>query len=234
MPTSRVESISTVVRAIQDLAPTSVLDVGFGFGKYGFLCREYLEVSGERVAYGKRALRVDGIEVWEEYVTPLQRQIYDNVFIGVASEVLGQLDARYDLILAVDVLEHMPREQGQEFLGLCGRAAAYALVSLPASFHSQHAVHGNPHMEHICHWTRADLRQHGVRYFLPNWRNTIGLMAPSGDAKAARAVRNARRECYRNALTLLPGFEFIRQRSMARRSARREARVEARGQPEGR
>lgn len=42
MPSSFHEALSIVVPFVIDLAPVRILDVGVGFGKYGFLFREYL------------------------------------------------------------------------------------------------------------------------------------------------------------------------------------------------
>jgi 16S rRNA G1207 methylase RsmC len=45
MPTSNYEAISKILGEILVLDPRSVLDVGPGKGKYGVLCREYLNLN---------------------------------------------------------------------------------------------------------------------------------------------------------------------------------------------
>ena len=44
MGSSAVELITPIVSLVQAAEPTSVLDIGVGFGKWGFLLREYIEV----------------------------------------------------------------------------------------------------------------------------------------------------------------------------------------------
>ena len=62
MPSSHHNQVSKILDIIINLNPQSVLDVGVGFGKYGFLCREYLELWDGREEYKKFLRRVDGIQ----------------------------------------------------------------------------------------------------------------------------------------------------------------------------
>ena len=48
MASSFVSQIPVVVYLLQRLAPTSMLDIGKGFGKYGFLAHEYDSESRPR------------------------------------------------------------------------------------------------------------------------------------------------------------------------------------------
>lgn len=45
MPTSHPNQINEIIQIAELLRPASVLDVGVGYGKYGFLLREYLEAN---------------------------------------------------------------------------------------------------------------------------------------------------------------------------------------------
>ncbi|RME82607.1 MAG: glycosyltransferase family 1 protein, partial [Planctomycetota bacterium] len=82
MPTSLPNQINEILTLILGVAPQSVLDIGVGFGKYGFLAREYLEMEHGQGTYGKWTKRIEGIEAFEEYITPLHREIYDEIHIG--------------------------------------------------------------------------------------------------------------------------------------------------------
>ena len=53
MPTSYPHQINEIVRLVLAVNPASLLDIGVGFGKYGFLAREYLELFGESEQYAK-------------------------------------------------------------------------------------------------------------------------------------------------------------------------------------
>ena len=44
MPTGNKYVIVPMIKLIEQINPKSVFDVGIGFGKWGFLLREYLDV----------------------------------------------------------------------------------------------------------------------------------------------------------------------------------------------
>jgi 2-polyprenyl-3-methyl-5-hydroxy-6-metoxy-1,4-benzoquinol methylase len=161
MPTSVISQVEPMVREIMRLRPTSVLDIGFGFGKYGFLCREYLTVWGADVScvegYMGNDLRIDGIEMYAPYVTPLQRAVYDDIFIGDAVSVLPRL-GHYDLIILSDVLEHFDRDAGLSLIGECKRHATHILVATPKKMKAQGACFGNDAERHIHQFTPDDLK----------------------------------------------------------------------------
>jgi hypothetical protein len=50
---------------VVNLNPSSVLDIGTGFGKYGLLCCEYLKLWDGRENYSHFLRRIDGVEAFE-------------------------------------------------------------------------------------------------------------------------------------------------------------------------
>lgn len=137
MPTSRFDEIPLVLKLLVDLEPPPrrVLDVGIGNGKFGFLCREYLRYWGPGAP---PAVRVDGIEAFPAYVGPLQRAVYDHVYIGDAAAVLPTLPGDgYDLVLLIDVIEHFTREQGAALLAHCRCVGTVVIVGTPGRFEPQ-------------------------------------------------------------------------------------------------
>lgn len=70
MPTSHSNQLNEIVQIAELLSPTSVMDVGVGNGKYGFLLREYL---GSNRNIAKKDFVIDGIEGYEEYITAIHR-----------------------------------------------------------------------------------------------------------------------------------------------------------------
>ncbi len=65
MPTSNPYQINEILEAINITRPRSILDIRVGFGKYGVLAREYLELYDGREKYGDWKRRIDGIEAFE-------------------------------------------------------------------------------------------------------------------------------------------------------------------------
>lgn len=158
MPTSHPGQIGSIVSLMMLARPGSLLDIGFGFGKYGFLAREYLELWDGGQDYGSRRVRIEGVEAFPGYVTELQRLIYDEIHIGDALVVLPGLARRYDLLILVDVLEHFGLEDGMRLLALCRERADSILVSVPREVKPQGAAFGNEYETHRFQWTRAHLR----------------------------------------------------------------------------
>jgi SAM-dependent methyltransferase len=168
MPSSYPQLISPIIEIIRSTQPQSVLDIGIGFGKFGFLCREYLELWDGRNKYGDWKKRIDGIEAFPQYVTPLQKQIYDNIFIGDARQIVPTLTHYYDLILMIDVIEHFTLEEGHRLLHHCAKHSRGLLISTPLAVSAQEDSFGNPFEIHKSQWTPDQFNAFPEKVFFPN------------------------------------------------------------------
>jgi hypothetical protein len=185
MPFSQSSQLSSIVQFIEHLNPSSILDVGTGMGQYGFLARNNLEHAGLFEVDGANArqrpksdwrVRIDGIEAFAGYLTPVHDYVYNNIMIGDALSILPTLKSgAYELVIAVDILEHFTREDGLKFLGELKRVAnRAALVSTPKEFHSQE-IEANPYENHRSHWSQEDLAASGFRDILANTESWIAV-----------------------------------------------------------
>ena len=159
MPTSTYEHIRTFVQFLITLRPSSVLDIGVGNGKMGFIARDLLDVMiGERHRRQDWKVRLDGIEVFQDYIQDHQRAIYDHIYIGDAFKVIDGLGC-YDLIVLGDVLEHFEKSQAWEFLDKCAAHAQKSLIiNMPLGERwVQGPIYGNPWEEHRSFWRYEDL-----------------------------------------------------------------------------
>lgn len=163
MPSSQPYLLSYVCGQIAALQPTSVLDIGIGFGKWGFLAREYTDVWSGRMSSEAWTTKIDGIEIHPLYISHLQKQFYNHIFVGDASELLvGMHECSYDLILCFDVIEHLHEAQGQQLLRHIRRVAhRQVFVSTPARMSSQGEVFGNGYEAHIHQWSKKALERYG-------------------------------------------------------------------------
>ncbi|MCK4786738.1 MAG: hypothetical protein KAV87_23470, partial [Desulfobacteraceae bacterium] len=84
MPSSHWYQLNEIMELIILTQPKSILDVGVGFGKYGFLSREYLELFDGREKFDDWKRTIDGIEIFKDYITSLNKMIYDKIYIGNA------------------------------------------------------------------------------------------------------------------------------------------------------
>lgn len=155
MPTSFPDTITTVVKAIQALAPASVLDIGCGFGKYGLLCREYLDIWWLRYRKQEWRVRIDAVEAFELYLTPVHWYIYNNIYIGDIRQLIDRLDS-YNVVLMLDVIEHFEKQEGLELLEKVKSKCGNILLSTPAFKIITDDEFGNPYQEHKSFWELSD------------------------------------------------------------------------------
>lgn len=158
MPCSRPSALAQMCNRIMEKNPMSVLDIGVGFGKFGFLAREYTDVRLGR--YFNWETRIDGIEIFEKYITQLQRKIYDNIHIGNAIDILPTLD-QYDMIICSDMLEHLSNKDGLLLLDLVRKKSKFAMIATPARVLQQEAVYDNEYERHISAWSGEELEKWG-------------------------------------------------------------------------
>jgi SAM-dependent methyltransferase len=152
MPTSEYRQIPYVLEVIARERPRTVLDVGAGYGKYGFLAREF---GG--------AERVDAIDV----VMP-RFAAYDHVWLGdlAGIETLLPADApRYDLALFIDVIEHFDKPVGYRVLDALTSRAQRVLVTTPWGYRPQE-IPGMPFETHRSGWLPWDFTR---RYRVHRW-----------------------------------------------------------------
>ena len=161
MPSSTWVMLPTICQKINASKAKSILDIGIGFGKYGFLAREYTDVCARNYKSETWKVRIDGIEIFPEYITPLHMLIYDNVYVGSAKDMLAKVD-NYDLIMFFDVIEHMNKADGLVVLNLIKQKSKQALVSTPMKMAKQGKLYGNEHERHVQQWTKKDLEAFGT------------------------------------------------------------------------
>jgi len=155
MPTSHYSQLNQIMSIIFHVKPKSILDIGVGFGKFGVLCREYLEMWRKNRAYHKKdwKTRIDGIEIFDSYKNPLYDFVYNTIYFDNALNVLPKLKCIYDLILLIDVLEHFAFNDGKKLLELCLGRGRNLIISTPHDIGSQKVVFGNVHETHKFRWT---------------------------------------------------------------------------------
>jgi 2-polyprenyl-3-methyl-5-hydroxy-6-metoxy-1,4-benzoquinol methylase len=178
MPFSKTSQISTIIEYIETLNPLSILDVGVGMGQYGFLSRIHLEhhnlfhIGENEITPRDRKewrVRIDGIEGYKAYLNPVHDYCYNEIMIGDALKILPTLlDNSYDLILAIDIVEHFSQIEGLNFLSQLKRVAKKsALISTPKTFIPQDS-NANPYENHRSLWEKADLIDNGFSKILDN------------------------------------------------------------------
>lgn len=158
MPTSNLylagEIIDMVRQALAENPRTAdgsaepwVLDVGPGRGKFGLLLREYLD----------RPLHINAVELEQSYVTDRLRCLYESVSVGDVTRIARHGLAIYDLVLMVDVLEHLTHDDGEQLLA---RIPGDVVICTPVDFFQNPET--VPSEVHRSVWTTAELEAVGA------------------------------------------------------------------------
>jgi SAM-dependent methyltransferase len=155
MPTSDHHNIVPILSVIQSLQPRTVLDIGCGFGKYGVLIREYLDVWEERLEPSTWKTRIIGVDAFAPYKNPIIEYVYDEVYIGPAERLVTTLGT-FDVVLIADVIEHLERSAAVALVNSCLEISPVLIISTPREFYPQGDVFGNPYEMHRILWRATD------------------------------------------------------------------------------
>ena len=126
MPSSDPITIPKVIDIMMELQPTTILEIGCGNGRYGFLFRECLDWNYGRLDKKDWCRIIDGIEIDESYINPVHRYVYDTLIVDdwLTCKVPNDY---YDVTFMGDVLEHWEEGQWQKALE---KAKDYSRVTI--------------------------------------------------------------------------------------------------------
>ena len=165
MPSSIYHHISDIVGVLRTLHPSSFLDVACGFGRWGFLAREYCDIFEARYEKQHWQTRIDAVEIFENYICPHHRYIYDHIYITPIEKFVVDMP-KYDVIYVGDLIEHLSKPIALNILSaLAAHANQAMIVGVPlGSTWPQGEVLGNPFEAHVSVWSPNDLRSAGASY----------------------------------------------------------------------
>ena len=154
MPSSRYQVIPLVLDLVVSIQPKSILDIGVGYGKYGVLFREYLDVWKTDKPFQNRVTRIDGVEAFAEYENSVWKA-YDIVHVGDVTTLLPELTkVKYDLLFMGDVIEHFEKEEAKKLLGALNYN--HIIIVTPFQVLKQEAVYDNTYEIHKSEWKHQD------------------------------------------------------------------------------
>ena len=178
MPTSDTNQVPRILKLIAECQPESVLDVGVGWGRYGALLRLGLEHGYADISNRSNwRVRIDGIEVFSEYIGDIQQAVYDEIHIGTVQELIGKL-GNYDVILLGDVIEHLEKDEGVRLLNeLLNKARRRVVVATPNGRYDQGALFDNQFEQHRSVWSPADFTLFKSYEIYANRKSLIAVLS---------------------------------------------------------
>lgn len=135
-------------------------------------CRTVLDLGCGAVPRWQRfrpEVRIVGIETYLPAIEQARAAgthdhlIHGDLLSASIPDLLGPLGAGgFDLVVMLDVIEHLPKARGLELLAQCEQLARrYVAIHTPNGFVPQDDVEGNPHQRHLSGWTIADFAARG-------------------------------------------------------------------------
>lgn len=204
MASSFSSQIPAIVYLVKQLNPFTILDIGKGFGKYGFLIHEYSGIDNQKkidpalTMAQQSNIKIDAIEADEDLLLPHLNQIYREIIIGDVFKVYKYLDT-YDLILMIDVIEHLDKEKAIAMLKHFLLKHTRIVIATPMQFFKQELYQSN-YEHHISYWKLADFKNlgsvqyqyidGGAIYILSNDKIEIRGFGNSLMKKARRIVKS--------------------------------------------
>jgi SAM-dependent methyltransferase len=141
----------------------SILDVGCGTGE-----------PMKFVSTQKHCFTV-GIDIFEPYLKECKRQRIHGDYVLCDVCNLPFKDNSFDIVLCLEVLEHIEREQGEKLLKEMERIAKRQVVlSTPVGKYKQEAYDENPHQEHKYIWSPKEMKALGYKVIGIGVRNLCG------------------------------------------------------------
>ena len=142
--------------------PVSVLDIGGGFGRWGYLLRCHMGTGQSLTTEAGQDLHIETVEAWDKNVTPVYECVYNRTHVGDVRDILPELGS-FDVIIASHVIEHVPKSDGERLLDLIvDRSRIAAVICVPFGEWPQDEVDGNSFEVHRAVWEKADFEKYGA------------------------------------------------------------------------
>ncbi len=120
-----------------------------------------------------------GVELFEPSLQESRRKRIHTEYVKADIRAVVFKPKSFDAVIAVEVLEHLTREEGVELLGkMAGWAKKKVIITTPNGYMWQGTCDSNPLQEHRSGWTAKGLRQLGFRVRgLAGWKGLRGCYA---------------------------------------------------------
>lgn len=172
MASSFIEQTPAIINLVEKLKPNKILDIGKGFGKYGFLFHEYIGIDNTKKINPSISLKeqsrieMDAVEIDPDLMLPHLSHIYNHIYFGDILDIYKQLPI-YDLILMIDIIEHINKKGAVNLLQHFLKQGTNIIIATPKDFFEQH-LYESEYENHVSHWSVKDFKNLGflnAQYF---------------------------------------------------------------------
>lgn len=140
---------------------SSVLDLGCGYNSPLQLCNVPFSV---------------GVELFDPYLLESKKKGIHNEYIKADITKIEFKPESFDAIIALEVAEHLTKQEGHELLGKMERwAKKKIMITTPNGYLWQDGYDNNPLQEHKTGWNPGELRRLGFKvYGINGWKKLRG------------------------------------------------------------
>lgn len=165
---------------INNLPGPAFLDIGCGYGKWGFLLKTY------RGTDYPEGFKVTGVDLFQPHLDTLQKQgIYDELQCCSATEMPFE-DQSFDSAICCEVIEHLTRPEGPKLLAELKRVCRQGFVISTPLYECYRGggetMDGfNPHEAHQYCYSSQEFQDLGFTQVIgvglqsPSWKLSVAL-----------------------------------------------------------
>jgi phospholipid N-methyltransferase len=144
--------VGIVMDLIEKEPPLSVLDIGPGFGFWGYMVKAYLDLEPY----------ITGVEINPNCVSRLKRlNLYDRIWTGDASDLGEWSKDNYDLAVLSHVIEHLETDEAIQLIAHLKTITHKIIIICPEG--DALVQHEQPGYSHLSQWTASDFRELGFK-----------------------------------------------------------------------
>jgi hypothetical protein len=103
---------------------------------------------------------IDCCEAFKDYLSPLHEYIYNNIINLPIEEYVKTMPA-YDLVIMVDVFEHLSTSDGIKLVNDLMQKTKHLIISVPSKWSPQGAAYGNIYEIHKSQWSYKEFENMG-------------------------------------------------------------------------
>lgn len=139
-------TVSNLQRELSDCS--SALDLGCG--------------PSSPLQYCKGLKSSTGVEAFKPYLEQSKKQRIHTQYLNKNIADLDFPDESFDAVIAIEVLEHLPKKVGEDIIAKAKKwAKKKVIISTPNGFVSQTSLDGNKLQVHLSGWTVAEFSKLG-------------------------------------------------------------------------
>lgn len=131
-------------------------------------CKKILDLGcgpDSPIKYAKDCTYSLGVDGYRDYIITAKKNKTHSSYMVSNFNNLKFSNNEFDCLLLIDVIEHMPKEDGYKLIKNAKKWAKKIIINSPNGFIKQDSLDGNPLQEHLSGWTLNDMKNIGFKCY---------------------------------------------------------------------